>query len=247
MKPVRDSIGLAADVCGILAFIGLSATGLVAWTETKHTFSWLLIGSMFVSFVVSPTIAYFVLKYIGPRIQDYRWRKRFPKTKELKLTADQLEKILVTNDKLEGMLDRLEQHARGWAKDAVITEISFYQEIDTLGSYYEVYIDVYSAWRKSKVQFSMAADSTISVDKAKIREWIYDNFNPVDPTPAGQPFFKIHPNWHDEVIRQYGPMELKYRKYLYINASTIGKRQRNLKVTDESTNKRVLALRAKNK
>lgn len=240
MKPVRASISLVADVCGILAFVGLSATGLVAWSERRHTFSWPLIGSLFVSFVVSPAIAYFVLKNISPRVGDYRRRRLFRAPKELKLTATELTEILVGNDRLERTFNRLEKHARSWDESAVITEILFYQEIDSRGSFYTMAIEVYSAWRRAKVEFSVMTDITGSVDQVGIRERA-GVFRAMDPIPAGQPFFKVLAQWHEEVVRQYGPMELGSREYLYVNVSTAKRQAPKIKLTDESTDKHVLA------
>lgn len=209
---IRNSISLAADVAGILAFIGLTATGVVAWLEKSHSHSWNIVAYMFLAFVIMPVIGYIALKQLA----SYREERKLhlPELKEFMLSSSQLRSRLASDGMLASINQKLMKHIHDWDPDVVVSNIRMNNTIEDRSYTISFGVDVYSSWRKKRGYIGILVNST---GKSKFIEYLTEIgiANPKEPLSTA-PFFEIYPNWRDEVIRLYGPIEFSPKRSIHV-------------------------------
>jgi phosphate/sulfate permease len=211
---IRSGISLAADIAGILAFVGLTATGFTALLEKSRSHSWDTVAYIFLAFVVMPLLGYVILK----RLSTYREEQKLHRhlyDKEFTLSSAQLRSKLVSDEMLSDMHQKLMKHVHDWDPDALVDSLRMNESIDANKEYLVTLgAGVYSSWRKKRGYIGIRMDS-----KRRSHNFI-SSLNDTHATKPPKhtlvtPFFKSHPNWRDEIIRLYGPIEFSRKRSIH--------------------------------
>lgn len=231
MKTFRDNISLIADIIGILAFVGLSATGIIAWFKSQGSFSWVLVGGVFAIGFVLPAILYFILKRYTPSTVERVFTKNWPEPKILVVKAYELENKLPNNQLLQQLYLRLIDHAKQWDKDARVGKISLGLNISDAGTLATLSIELVSEWKKRQAEFSIMFDDQ---GQSKVREYFPRRKTLSDSYAIGTPFFQLPEAWQQEVVRLYGPIEHQIKKHIHIVIDQLAQSKIKITVKDDS-------------
>lgn len=219
MKSLREPLGVAADISGLLAFIGLSGSGVLALLRTQISFSWQWVALPFALGILSAVVIYPLVQKAGRRLHaQFAGRAvRDPIT----LSASQLSDLLPSNDLLAKWYDRLKAAVETWDAKATLTQFELFLSMgekqgDWVG---RVTIEADSDWRKLHGTFSLWVDKNYMSKKPHGEfDELSAGESSVNPTRA--PFFKEFSHWRKAVVLAYGPIEHLPRARLQVAISS---------------------------